>query len=196
MDKLKLGFIAAVAALLMAGPIKNWTSNEYITYTDLNNNFNHLHASVGHGHGPVITAADISSNAGIRPEQTTFGNSIGRNLVFSGTFQKNPDAGTAYLLVNAVGSLNVTATKTAGGVDFTGAAQAGALIDAGTKIYTTTYNPLSDGSDNTQCYTSTVTLSSPFFLSLACYDVPSLPTVVTSKSPVLISVEVYNNKVQ
>jgi hypothetical protein len=206
MDKLKITFIAAVAMLLMAGPIKNWTSNEYITYTDLNNNFNHLHASAGHGHGPIITAADISASAGIRPEQTTFGNSISRNSVFNGTFKANPDGGTVYVLVNAVGSLNVTVTKFLGtdgggnGFSIDGAAQAGALADGGNQIFTVAYQPRGievSAFPPVLCLdqSTTVTLNSPFHLAADCFELYSLPSKYY-RAPGALEVEVYNNKVQ
>lgn len=54
-----------LATVGVAGPIKVWAASEYITAADINANFAHLHASVGHNHGAVITNADISASAGI-----------------------------------------------------------------------------------------------------------------------------------
>jgi hypothetical protein len=65
--KLKVAVAAILAAALAAwaGPIKVWNAGEYITAADLNAALQHLHSSVGHGHGPVITNADISASASI-----------------------------------------------------------------------------------------------------------------------------------
>ena len=49
----------------IAGAIKVWSTGETLSPTDLNANFAHLHAAVGHAHGAVITNADIKSSAAI-----------------------------------------------------------------------------------------------------------------------------------
>ena len=187
--------------IIEASPIKNWTSNEQITYNDLNTNFNHLHANLGHGHGPIITANDIASNAGIRPEQTTFGNAVSRNLVFEGTFLKNPDAGAAYLPINYSGSLAVTVAKVSTtGAIITGASASGLLPDAGTSMYTVFYKPTSSslgGSGLWLCYDAVTSslLYSPLSVSISCQDVTTWGTP-TAGNPPGLSVEVYSNKVQ
>lgn len=190
-----------VTKIIEASPIKNWTSNEQITYTDLNNNFNHLHANLGHGHGPIITANDIASNAGIRPEQTTFGSSINRSLVFEGTFQENPDAGTIYIPLNYVGAQGVTVTEITGGFQIDGTVAAGSLTDAGTNIYTVFYKAVRLGahpfiacSDSTA---TSVSMVSPFQVKVLCVDLLTLDTgPVTYTIPSGVAIMVFNNKVQ
>lgn len=67
MNRYKLGTLVLLlaAAAVVAGPIKQWNGTEVITYTDLNSNFAHLHASAGHNHGPVIVNGDINASAAI-----------------------------------------------------------------------------------------------------------------------------------
>ncbi len=195
------------AKLIEASPIKNWTSNEQISYYDLNNNFNHLHANLGHGHGPIITANDIASNAGIRPEQTTFGLSSNRSQVFEGTFKINPDAGLAYLPINYNGTLAVSIARTAEGYTITGGSQSGALTDAGTSVYTvitqalgTGYTPTAGATTNRfmLCWSidNGPTFSSPLSIVSRCQDLGTAITTPTPVNPQFVSVEVYNNKVQ
>ncbi len=193
----------AICALLGAGmafaaPIKNWTSSEYIAYTDLNNALNHLHANLGHGHGPIITNKDIASNAGIRPEQTTFGTANNRSLVHVGTYKINPDAGN-YLPVNYSGTLAVSIVPTSSTeVTITGAANAGVLTDGGLNIYTVFYrpvrlaaDPLLTCSDTTAVLTSLV---SPLAVRVICADTLSLVAgPATYTRPSGLSVEVYSN---
>ena len=64
MNKYKWGLLVA-AALFMAGPVKVWDSGESITSADLNATISHLHANLGHGHGPVIVNADVATSAAI-----------------------------------------------------------------------------------------------------------------------------------
>jgi hypothetical protein len=61
---------AIVAVLLFAyvagaGAIHSWSTGEYITSTDLNAALGHLHANLGHGHGPILINSDISTGAAI-----------------------------------------------------------------------------------------------------------------------------------
>lgn len=67
MTKRKLGIFAAilVGALAIAGPIKVWSTGSTVSAADLNANFAHLHANVGHGHGAILVNADIASSAAI-----------------------------------------------------------------------------------------------------------------------------------
>lgn len=67
MNKYRLGFLAAVLVGIAAsaGTVKTWSAGEYITAGDLNSTIAHLHASVGHGHGPVIVNSDVSASAAI-----------------------------------------------------------------------------------------------------------------------------------
>ncbi len=189
--------------IIEASPIKNWTSNEYVTYTDLNNNFNHLHANLGHGHGPIITANDISSNAQIRPEQTTFGPSLttSRGLVYVGTHIINPDGGTLYNKLNYAGTLSVDVYRSASGYTVSAGAGSGALQDAGTMIYSIFTQQLDLGltaSNLTMCfpaYASTV-LASPLTYSAICQTVASFSTVAVNAPPPAVSVQIYSNKVQ
>lgn len=178
-----------------ANPIKNWTSSEYVTYTDLNNNFNHLHANLGHGHGPIITANDISANAGIRPEQTTFGTAMNKNMVFNGTFKANPDGGANYILVNGAGSLSVNVSVSPG-INIDGAANAGTLSDGGTLKYTVFYKGVGFviGDTGLACVDqgSTVNLASPFHIAVDCYDLTDA-TPPSTKNPTGFAVLVYNN---
>lgn len=159
------------AGVAFASPIKNWTSGEYVTYSDLNATLNHLHNSVGHNHGPVITAADISASAGIRPEQTTFGSNINRNLVFVGSFMANPDGGTSYLPINTSGTLAVTVSKQSTyGVRIEGAASSGLLSDGGTAIYTVLFNTIGTFAYSEICRTMTgsTNLTAPLSFVLRC----------------------------
>lgn len=186
--------------IIEASPIKNWTSNENITYTDLNTNFNHLHANLGHGHGPIITANDIAANAGIRPEQTTFGSSINRALVFNGTFKDNPDAGVKYISVNGSGSLAVTLTEIpTSGFQIDAAAASGANPDGGSQVYTVFYKVvgLTAGDTGLICTDqgSGVSLSSPLHVAVDCFDLTD-PTPPSNKVPNSVSVMVFSNKVQ
>lgn len=67
MNKRKLGIVMAVlaAAVASAGTIKVWTAGEYITATDLNANFAHIHNTMVGGHGPRLVNADVSGSAAI-----------------------------------------------------------------------------------------------------------------------------------
>lgn len=184
---------------VMASPIKTWTSNEYIRYSDLNTVLQHLHANLGHGHGAIVTANDIASNAGIRPEQTTFGSSVNRTLVFVGTFTENPDAG-AYLPINTSGSLAVTVTPiSTTGFNIDGAAMAGALSDGGTNIFTVFYKPVGLAVADTGIICtdqgSTAQLYSPLHIAVDCWDLTDA-TPPSNVRPTGVSVEIYNNKVQ
>lgn len=193
-----LGVLPAIAS-----PIKNWSSNEYIRYSDLNNVVNHLHANLGHGHGAIITANDIASNAGIRPEQTTFGSSINRTLVHIGTYNKNPDGGTAYIPINYSGELAVSVATSANGFSITGAAATGANPDAGTYIYTV----FTKGTDAHLgptayaafiCYAANASsvLQSPLSHAELCQTVASFGGAAAYLSPNAVSVAIYSNKVQ
>lgn len=185
--------------LIVASPIKNWASNEYIRYSDLNNVVNHLHASVGHGHGAIITANDIASNAGIRPEQTTFGSSINRSLVHIGSYLKNPDGGTAYLPLNYSGDLAVTVTSNASGFSVAGAAAAGANPDGGSVIYTTFATASGyNSAAATLCYegVGSTTLSSPLTHDYLCQTIASLSGAASYLSPSAVSLLIYSNEVQ
>ena len=186
-----------LGAYTWASPIKNWTTNEQVTYTDLNNNFNHLHANLGHGHGPIITANDIAANAAIRPEQTTFGSSINRALVFSGSFIRNADGGLPYLPVNAAGSISVTVNAAATGININGSASTGVNSDAGTQIYTVMFRAINDGTGGVNalvdCVEINSSLSSPFIVNAYCSHWVGFDGGVP---PPGVAVEVYNNKVQ
>lgn len=65
MKKLKILAVLLIPAIALASSIKVWTSAETIRASDLNANFSHLHNNLGHGHGAVITNADIAADAGI-----------------------------------------------------------------------------------------------------------------------------------
>lgn len=179
-----------------ANPIKNWTSSEYVTYTDLNNNFNHLHANLGHGHGPIITANDISANAGIRPEQTTFGAGINRNLVFEGTFTHNPDASwgtlnSIYMPINASGTLAVTVRDNINGANIT-ATGSGTLSDGGSQIYTVFYRSHGADAGNILCVdVNNANLSSSLSLNIFCDDPFGTPG--GGISPAGLSLLIYSN---
>ena len=203
--------LSEVTHIVEASPIKNWNSNEYIRYSDLNNVVNHLHANLGHGHGAIITANDISSNAAIRPEQTTFGSTINRALVFAGTFGLNPDGGNAYVPINGTGTLAVTVSKTSissdGGtwsVVINGAAQSGLNLDSGVHVYTVMYRPVTFTSyasifctDQGGGTGSAGFTSSPIGFGVDCWDVTLLATpYAAAVGPTGMAVEVYNNMVQ
>lgn len=199
-QKLKYLFFAMViAAMVGASPIKNWTSGEYVTYTDLNAVLNHLHANLGHGHGPIITAADISPSAAIRPEQTTFGSNINKTLVASGTWKINPDGGTYYLPVNYAGSLALTVVKVSTtGFGFTGVAASDLLSDGGTQIYTVFYQAVGfDIADSLLCVGqgSVLTLNPPLNMATDCYDLTDATWPMSMKNPSGVSVQVYSNAV-
>lgn len=187
--------------LIEASPIKNWTSNEQITYTDLNNNFNHLHANLGHGHGPIITANDIASNAGIRPEQTTFGSTASRGLVFVGTFTVNPDGGTAYVPVNKSGTLNVGVNVRIAGNGFdVVAAGSGTMTDGGTNPYTVFAQAKGIGTTASGiCYSldspTGGSLSTTIDDSYICYEAASWNAAPVETYPQGVSVQVYYNGV-
>jgi hypothetical protein len=179
-----------------ANPIKNWTSSEYVTYTDLNNNFNHLHANLGHGHGPIITANDISANAGIRPEQTTFGTGVA-NLVHLGNWKTNPDGGALYVPVNAKGPLSVSVSTTADGFSITGASSSDKLADGGSNVYDVFITPAYAPSTNRAvlCGNSTndFLYATPLFIQFKCYDVDALD-IPTAAVPGAIMIQIYSNK--
>ncbi|MHB1098584.1 MAG: hypothetical protein ACYCZR_03435 [Burkholderiales bacterium] len=67
MTKYKWGILAAclLAVGAIAGPVKVWSSGEYINSADLNATVSHLHGNLGHGHGPVVVNADVSTSAAI-----------------------------------------------------------------------------------------------------------------------------------
>lgn len=64
-NKLSILAFLLIAAAAAAGPIKSWAAGEYITAADLNTALVHLHTNLGHGHGSVITNADINGSASI-----------------------------------------------------------------------------------------------------------------------------------
>lgn len=64
-QKLVVAVILGVAVVALAGPIKNWSSGEIITSTDLNANFNHIHSVMVGGHGARLVNADVSASAAI-----------------------------------------------------------------------------------------------------------------------------------
>ena len=57
--------VALFAGFALAGTIKVWTAGEYITASDLNANFAHLHTTMVGGHGPRLVNADVAANANI-----------------------------------------------------------------------------------------------------------------------------------
>lgn len=63
----KLFILGAVllAAVAGAGSIKVWSTGEYITSTDLNANFAHIHNQMVGGHGARLVNADVSNSAAI-----------------------------------------------------------------------------------------------------------------------------------
>ena len=184
------------AGISFAGPIKNWTTGEYVTYTDLNATLNHLHSNLGHGHGPIITSADISPSANIRPEQTTFGASINKSLVFVGTFRRNPDGGTAYVPTNTSGTLAVSVNGNVNGFVISGAASSGFLSDGGTDKYTVFYTTVGGDAGTILCVPiSDPTLSSPLSLATYCDGVFGT-TPVGGLVPPGVSVQVFDNKAQ
>lgn len=63
--KLAFFWSALICSFAIAGGIKTWSSNEIVTNTDLNANFQHLHSNLGHNHGAVIVNADISPTAAV-----------------------------------------------------------------------------------------------------------------------------------
>lgn len=201
-QKLKYLFFAMIiAAVVGASPIKNWTSGEYVTYSDLNAVLNHLHANLGHGHGPIITAADISPSAAIRPEQTTFGAATNRNLVFEGTFQRNSDGGSAYLPINTGGTLSVTVASNAAtvasssGFVINGAAATGANADGGSAVYTVFHSVIGTADGHVFCVNSSdPTLASPLQVITYC-DKFLGDTPVGGLAPTIVSVQVYSNAV-
>lgn len=183
----------------VANPIKSWTSNEYVTFSDLNKNFDHLHSNLGHGHGPIITANDIASNAGIRPEQTTFGAGVA-NMVHVGSYQSNPDGGTAYLTTNMKGSLAVTVTATTTGFSLTGAASTDRLSDGGTNVYSVFVTPAYSRTTNrpTLCanITNNLVYPTPLFINFDCYDITSTAFGTLARVvPGAVMVQIYSNKV-
>lgn len=54
-----------LAAVAGAGSIKVWSTGEYITATDINANFTHIHSQMVGGHGGRLLNADVSSSAAI-----------------------------------------------------------------------------------------------------------------------------------
>lgn len=67
MSKYKWGTVAALlfGVAAVAGPIKTWASGEYITSSDLNANFSHIHNTMVGGHGPKLLNSDVSGSAAI-----------------------------------------------------------------------------------------------------------------------------------
>lgn len=58
-------WLLLIPAVAVASSIKTWSSAETIRASDLNSNFSHLHSNLGHGHGTIITNADVSATAAI-----------------------------------------------------------------------------------------------------------------------------------
>jgi hypothetical protein len=54
-----------LAAVAGAGSIKVWSTGEYITSTDINANFAHIHNQMVGGHGARLVNADVSSAAAL-----------------------------------------------------------------------------------------------------------------------------------
>lgn len=58
-------FTLLVSGVLLAGPIKTWSTGDVLTSQDLNANFQHLHGAMVGGHGARLVDADIASGAAI-----------------------------------------------------------------------------------------------------------------------------------
>lgn len=63
--KLFLIGMILLAGLAGAGSIKVWSAGEYITSTDINANFAHIHNQMVGGHGARLINADVSASAAI-----------------------------------------------------------------------------------------------------------------------------------
>ena len=166
----------------------------------MNATLNHLHSNLGHGHGPIITAADISPSAAIRPEQTTFGSSLNRSLVYEGTFMHNPDAsmgtnGSQYIPVNFSGSLSVSVVDNINGFVINGVASTGNLTDGGVNVYTVMYKVNGADAGHLLCVDSSdPKLYSPLQVVGYC-DKLLGDTPVGGVAPPGLSVMVFDNKV-
>lgn len=118
MKKYLIAGAALVAIAAVAGPIKVWSNGEILSSSDLNAALSHLHASVGHGHGPVIVNADISASAGIAQSKIAFSVPPIKAFLTVGT-PGSPctAAGTCTLFdtsTSALGTATVTRGATAG----------------------------------------------------------------------------------
>lgn len=192
--------VVAVLALLVgvasvqvttASPIKNWTSNEYVTYTDLNNALNHLHANLGHAHGPIITSADISGSAGITATQTAFPNAL--KLVANGTWNINPDGGTAYVPMNFSGTFAVTVTKlSTTGYTISGPSGSGNNSDGGTQVFTIIQTGHGASTPVICNPDFPVNFNGPLNVQYACTDVA---TPATKLNPSQVNLVIYDNRV-
>lgn len=65
-----LAFLLA-ASIGFAGSIKTWSSNDVLTSSDLNGNFQHIHNTMVGGHGARLINADVASNAAITYTKVT-----------------------------------------------------------------------------------------------------------------------------
>lgn len=57
--------VAAWGGLAHAATIKTWISGDYLSVSDLNSNFAHIHNTMVGGHGGRLVNADVSSSAAI-----------------------------------------------------------------------------------------------------------------------------------
>ena len=63
----KFGILAAIllAAVGTASTLKVWSTGEYLTSTDINANFAHIHSLMVGGHGTRLMNADVNASADI-----------------------------------------------------------------------------------------------------------------------------------
>lgn len=103
-----------LAAVAGAGSIKVWSTGEYITSTDLNANFAHIHNQMVGGHGARLVNADVSSSAAISHSKLATPSLVPKLWVATDTCNGATDGGSGGTcnLLDSSGVTSVTAGTT------------------------------------------------------------------------------------
>lgn len=186
MKKYLIAGAALIAIAAVAGPIKVWSNGEILSSSDLNAALAHLHASVGHGHGPVITNADISASAGIAQSKIAFSIPLPKALFQVGTSAGAPcTSGTCTLVgtnTSQLGTLTVTRAS-AGNYNI---AWTTALTDAN-------YYPIfiaGAASSSPGCYQAGRTTTS---IAVVCYTITTATPPVNAAADMMFGVVLYDD---
>ncbi len=108
-------FISLFAGIAIGGPIHTWVAGEYIDASRLNAALQHLHANLGHGHGPVLVNGDINGSAAIAHSKLATPGLLPKAWVALSAACATSGAGAACTAVDSSGSAVVTSTGTTDG---------------------------------------------------------------------------------
>lgn len=97
-----------LAAVAGAGSIKVWSTGEYITSTDINANFAHIHNQMVGGHGARLVNADVSSAAAISHAKMATPSVLPKAWAINDTCLGTTDGGTTPQLCTLLDSSGIT----------------------------------------------------------------------------------------